>query len=164
MVKSGIFREDFYYRINVIPIHCPPIKERLSDIPDLAQFILHRHSQESKLELPAISAGAISKLMNHDFPGNVRELENVLERAMALVESNEITAKDIILPTVSNNNLTESDSSNLSIDEHVNQVELQRIKQALQDTNGNVTAAAKVLGTTYRSLRYRIKKLNIQFS
>ena len=167
LIAAGRFREDFYYRINVIPIHAPPLRERMSDIPVLAQRIIENLSVNNDKLPPEIDSESLELLCNYEYPGNVRELENILERSIALNEGQVITKTDIILPesdiaTTLTGDL-EDKNSELTIDEHVNQVEINRIRQALQDSNGNITAAARTLGTTFRSLRYRIKKLEIEF-
>lgn len=166
MIKAGQFREDFYYRVNVIPINAPPLRERAGDIAILTEHLLEKLANQNASEKPQLDADAIEHLCSYDFPGNVRELENILERAIALSEKNTLDRDDIILPERTKNQNSreesESPSEELSIDDHVNQVEIDRIQQALKDTNGNVTAAAKLLGTTFRSLRYRVKKLQIK--
>jgi two-component system response regulator PilR (NtrC family) len=167
LIAAGKFREDFYYRINVIPIHAPPLRKRKSDIPVLARRIIETLSANNKKLPPEIDSESLELLCSYEYPGNVRELENILERSMALNEGQLITRSDIILPerdtaaTLAGE--LEDYSTELTIDEHVNQVEINRIRQALQDSNGNITAAARILGTTFRSLRYRIKKLEIEF-
>ncbi len=169
MIESGQFREDFYYRINVIPIHAPSLRNRSSDIPLLVNQIIEKLSSPED-EIPKIDNDALEALCGYHFPGNIRELENILERTIALKDGLVIKKTDIILPQQEKNSEPSDDTeeqyseqlySELSIDEHVIQIEIDRIKQALEESNGNITAAAEALGTTFRSLRYRIKKLGI---
>jgi two-component system response regulator PilR (NtrC family) len=157
-IESGEFREDFYYRINVIPIVAPPLRKRPEDIPGLVQSIVNRLAAEGDFTPPEVSSDAVEILTGYNFPGNVRELENILERTLALSDSETIEASDITLPDKS----FDSELSDLPIDEHIMHVEIERITAALAETNGNITEAAKVLGTTFRSLRYKIKKLEIE--
>ncbi len=165
LIAAGQFREDFYYRINVIPVHAPPLRERISDIPILARNIIEKLTSVNSTPPLDIDAGSLEALCHYEYPGNVRELENILERIIALKEDRVITKSDIVLPESSQTGISpdapEPDNSDLPIDEHVNQIEINRINKALGDSDGNITAAAKALGTTFRSLRYRIKKLNI---
>ena len=113
---------------------------------------------------PLVESEALDKLKSYAFPGNVRELENILERSLALMESDSIRKDDIDIPEQTKESI-DSDSmldSSLPIDDHVTLVETERIKEALAKTDGNITAAADLLGTSFRSLRYRIKKLGIK--
>lgn len=173
LVHSSEFREDFYYRINVIPVHAPALRDRKSDIPDLVDFFVSNICERNHQQIPSIGDETLKRLIDYEYPGNIRELENILERALTLSESGEVIADDLNLPekvTTSqdenlNENLNENlklDSATLPIDDQIKAIEADRIVQALKQANGNVTAAAKILGTTFRSLRYRIKKLNIQ--
>ncbi len=166
LIESGDFREDFYYRINVIPMMAPPLRKRPEDIPELAEFVVNRLAAEGNFTAPEISAEAMDMLTGYDFPGNVRELENILERTLALSDSEVIEDEDIILPSPSpgrkQNSEFDSELSELPIDEHIMHVEIERITAALAETNGNITEAAKILGTSFRSLRYKIKKLEIE--
>ena len=166
LIDSGDFREDFYYRINVIPMMAPPLRKRPEDIPELAEFVVNRLAAEGNFTAPEISAEAMDMLTGYDFPGNVRELENILERTLALSDSETIEEEDIILPSPSpgrkQNSEFDSELSELPIDEHIMHVEIERITAALAETNGNITEAAKILGTSFRSLRYKIKKLEIE--
>jgi two-component system response regulator PilR (NtrC family) len=161
MIQSGDFREDFFYRINVIPIHAPPVRSRKEDIEVLVINLVNRIANEHNIEPPRFTEGAISFLQSYAFPGNVREMENILERTIALHEGGPIDEESIILPTQPTNHSV-TDHSGLSIDNHIVQVEIDRIQAALEENQGNITAAAKSLGTTFRSLRYRIKKLEIK--
>ena len=168
-VEAGSFRQDLYYRINVIELNIPPLRERITDLPILANFMLNRISANSG-ESYALSESAIEKLQSYAFPGNIRELENILERSATLCDSNEITENDLDLPdskpivTTENPNPEES-SISLSVDQledYLIQKERKAIVAALEQTRWNKTAAAKLLGITFRQLRYRLQKLDLE--
>lgn len=162
LVNQGLFRKDLYYRLDVINLHVPALRERRSDIPELAQEVLIKLAQNNGRRPPRLDRSAIEILMQYDFPGNVRELENVLERALALAPGDVIKADDIRLRRVPHNpaaeRATDSDESLASVLDHV---ERQAIQKALRETGGNKTKAAKRLGMTFRQLRYRIAKLGL---
>jgi len=161
LVADGQFREDLYYRINVIELNVPPLRERGRDILILANQILERLAQNSGLQAPRLAKDAQVALMGYRFPGNVRELENILERALTLAFGEEITADDIQLRTGQ-----ESDSLELTdgapLGTQLEEIERDAIVNALEQTRYNKTAAAKLLGISFRALRYRIKKLGIE--
>ena len=162
LVAGGAFREDLFYRVNVIEIKVPSLRARLEDVPDLARSILARLARRSRLEVPEIAADAMKLLVGYHYPGNVRELENVLERALTLCSDGHITAADINIrpgPSATVGGVTVSDGA---LDEQVEHIERDAILKALEQTRYNKTAAARVLGITFRALRYRIKKLGIE--
>lgn len=156
-VKVGTLRQDLFYRINVIELKVPSLRERKMDIPILAQSILNRLATDHHQEHVKISTKALAKLEEYDFPGNIRELENILQRAYALSESNEIN--EIDLPAVTNT--TTLPSGDFSLEKHLEEIERKALKNALEQSRWNKTAAAKKLGMTFRSFRYRIKKLGL---
>jgi two-component system response regulator PilR (NtrC family) len=157
MVKSGDFREDLFYRINVIELHVPALRERGEDIPELASLIMQRLGSTADL----LDDSALKALRNYHFPGNVRELENMLERAVTLSAGNQITENDLaIRPGVSATENVVTGGADLG--NQIEDVQRQAIVEALEKTRYNKTAAAKVLGLTFRQLRYRIKKLGIE--
>ena len=158
MVANGDFREDLYYRINVIELHVPALRERGADILALACHILERlGSADARLEESAKSA-----LMQYPFPGNVRELENMLERAVTLSPTGTITASDLHLRPMKSEDAEESPlPTGTDLGDHIEDVQRQAIVDALEKTRYNKTAAAKLLGLSFRQLRYRIKKLGI---
>lgn len=163
MVRDGSFRQDLYYRINVIDLHVPPLRERLGDIPLLTEHILAKLTAADKQEQPALSAAAAAALQRYHFPGNVRELENVLERALALYDGNRIERDDLSLP-VATHDLTKSQDFDLtlgSLEEHLEKIERKALSVALEENQGNKTAAAKQLGLSFRSLCYRLNKLDM---
>ena len=161
LVADGRFREDLYYRINVIEIKVPPLRARLEDVPDLARSILNRLARRSKLAVPEIAGDAMKVLVSYHYPGNVRELENILERALTLCADGRITAADIaVRPGPAP--LVPAEVSDGALDAQVEHIEREAIVKALEQTRYNKTAAAKMLGITFRALRYRIKKLGIE--
>jgi two-component system response regulator PilR (NtrC family) len=159
-VRNGQFREDLYYRINVIELSVPNLRDRTEDIPLLAEQILQILSDKSALTTPPkLNKTAIDALMDYPFPGNVRELENILERALALVENDTISKKDLHL----NKSTRQAAAENQNLDNmDLAGREKTTILQALEKTRWNKTAAAKLLGLSLRQLRYRLEKLNIE--
>ena len=156
-VKRGAFRQDLYYRLNVIELRMPSLREMRDDIPRLAAAILERHaSAERRLQL---SADALNALQAYDFPGNVRELENVLERAIALTTGPEIRPAELQLVTRAAPEA--ADVAGLPLQERLDAIERQAIYAALERTRYNRTATAKLLGITFRALRYRMERLGI---
>ena len=164
-VAAGRFRQDLYYRLNVIELSVPPLRERREDIGLLAERALRRLAAECGLEPARLSDEALDKLKNYRFPGNVRELENMLERAYTLCEDDVIQASDLRLgdaPAASGGdgaggNLAQIDD----LEDFLENIERQAIMQALEETRWNRTAAAQRLGLSFRSMRYRLKKLGI---
>jgi two-component system, NtrC family, response regulator PilR len=169
LVAQGLFREDLFYRINVIELRVPALRERPDDIPDIAQAILERLGRRSGLQPPKLAEDALDLLQSYPFPGNVRELENVLERALTLCVSGVITAEHIKLratatrptATVALPTATAT-TGGAALGEHLEEIERDAIVKALEKTRYNKTAAAKLLGMSFRALRYRIKKLGIE--
>lgn len=157
-VDQGAFRQDLYYRLNVIELRIPPLRERREDVPALVQAILTRLCG---LCPPELSPAAWSALKAYPFPGNVRELENILERATALCSGTAIEADDLQLGAES---LAEARTGRAgeTLDDYLNRVERQAIQEALEQTDGNRTAAARVLGISFRSLRYRLDRLGME--
>ena len=159
-VKSGAFRQDLYYRLNVIELRMPSLREMREDIPALAEAILRR--QSGGREPPRLTAAALQELQTYDFPGNVRELENVLERALALTTGAEIDRGDLQLVPTEADKVAPPDVSGLPLQERLDLVEKKAILDALAQTHYNRTAAAKLLGITFRALRYRMERLGIK--
>ena len=160
LVENGKFRRDLYYRINVIELFMPALRERAEDIPELASFILKKLAATANSPSLELSDQALQKLKEYQFPGNIRELENILERAMTLCEGNVIRVDDLKLSDIEDN----PDGSQVQKDElntYLTEIEKQKILQALEKTRWNKTAAAKVLGISFRALRYRLEKLGI---
>jgi len=171
MIDQGKFREDLFYRINVIPVIAPSLRARAGDIPELALHFVKVISEKIGVTAPELSEEALKMLASHSFPGNVRELENILERTLALHDGTTIQASDIDVPKRSSTqiaDLRETTPDRFSIGEmdgaiesHLEKIEKRLIEEALQNSGGNITRAAELLGTTFRSLRYKIKKLEI---
>ena len=163
LVAQGDFRQDLFYRINVIELHIPPLRERPEDVALLIEHFVEQIAHEWQTEKPALDKQALTALQAYSFPGNVRELENILERAMTLCEKNMITEADLQLPDVyqsESGNFTQPDE--FALDSTLDEKEREVIVQALEKTRYNKTAAAKLLGISFRALRYRIKKLDIE--
>ena len=162
-VAAGRFRQDLYYRLNVIELRVPPLRERREDIALLADTLLRRLAEECGDSPARLHPDALAKLQNYRFPGNVRELENMLERAYTLCEDEEIKAGDLRLSDAGA--AGESGEANLAqidnLEDHLEEVERKLIMQALEETRWNRTAAAQRLGLTFRSMRYRLKKLGL---
>lgn len=186
-VAEDRFRQDLYYRLNVIELAMPSLRERAADIPELADQILARLAASYSAEKPDIAASAMEQLCRYDFPGNVRELENVLERAFTLCEGGAIVAADLQLGSTlaesgtmaarSSTDNTDADPDNSdpvsapaalslpagqSLEDFLESIERTLITEALEATRWNKTAAAKQLGITFRALRYRLKKLELE--
>ncbi|MGP8099009.1 MAG: sigma-54-dependent transcriptional regulator [Steroidobacteraceae bacterium] len=167
LVAEGKFREDLFYRVNVIELRVPSLRERPEDVPELAEAILRRLGRRMKITPPMLGKDALAALEAYAFPGNVRELENILERAITLTTAGEIRANDIQLRpspggATSANAGTGSAPNVGALGDHLEDIERDAIMKALEQTRYNKTAAAKVLGMSFRALRYRIKKLGIE--
>lgn len=161
-VATGEFRQDLFYRLNVIELKMPSLREIPEDIPLMVTALLERLAQQNGGTGPELSKPAMNALSNYDFPGNVRELENILERAVALCDGKIIQEADLYLteskePAGSQSNTERT----LPLHEYLDQIEREQIMKALEKTRYNKTAAAKVLGITFRSLRYRLDRLGI---
>ncbi|WP_374247001.1 sigma-54-dependent transcriptional regulator [Zoogloea sp.] len=165
MVEATRFRQDLFYRLNVIELRMPPLRERAEDIPQLAEILLARLSESSGLPPVRLSEGALRALKGYAFPGNVRELENVLERAMALSSGEFIEADDLLLDPSDMGDAspaTPAAPGGADLQDYLDQVERHAIAEALEKSGGNRTAAARALGVTFRSLRYRLERLGIK--
>lgn len=186
-VEQGRFRKDLYYRINVIDVQVPSLRERLEDLPDLTTTLLKRISASEGTDSATVDASALQALSSYTFPGNVRELENILERAFALSEDGTITAEDLQFSSVvstAQQAHTESQSNTAThtpttapataatgtnhlaqgkgdLEGYLESIERDILSAALEECRWNKTATAKLLGISFRSLRYRLKKLNL---
>ena len=157
--EAGKFRQDLYYRLNVIELRMPSLREIPEDIPLLAESILAKLARAAGAEKAALSAAALRALQQYPFPGNVRELENVLERALALSATEAIEASDLQLSIPAPTGAQSAGPMNLQ--DHLDRVEREAILEALEKTRYNRTAAAKLLGITFRALRYRMARLGL---
>ena len=172
LVDEGEFRQDLFYRINVIQVTVPPLRSRGEDIIFLSKYVLQSLAKDWDMELPKLSPKAEQALEEYQFPGTVRELENILERAVTLCDDEVITPEHLQLPTdgvpVSKPSAASNGEHAIpdfvegdSLEEYLTDIEKQAILKALEDTRWNRTAAAKKLGMSFRSLRYRLKKLGL---
>jgi two-component system response regulator PilR (NtrC family) len=177
LVDANEFRQDLYYRINVIELRMPPLRERREDIAPLAERYLDKLAPEWSISRPRLSPEALQALEQYDYPGNVRELENVLERAVALSDGDIIRAEDLQLasrpapavvapPVVVGNGAAAelpplAGAQRVGLETYIDSLEREAIHKALEECRYNKTAAAKKLGITFRALRYRLKKLGI---
>ncbi len=188
LVSEGRFRHDLFYRINVIELDVPPLRERAGDLPLLCDAILKRLAHAMKRRAPTLSSESVEALEHYGFPGNVRELENVLERALAMADGDAISVYDLRLPTQSSSataaahaaasaaqtqpaaspaavdprTLNPRDTSTSALPSYIEEIERNAIQQALQEHRYNKTKTAAALGITFRALRYKLKKLGIE--
>lgn len=167
-VAAGHFRQDLFYRINVIQLRVPPLRERGDDIRLLADFCLQQLAKDWGVAAPRLSNAALTALMTYRFPGNVRELQNILERAMTLSDGQAIEPDHLQLPESHAPSvlatlppISESSDVPASLEDYLFEIEKRAILKALEETRWNRTAAAKKLGMTFRSLRYRLKKMGL---
>ncbi|WP_296935029.1 sigma-54 dependent transcriptional regulator [uncultured Marinobacter sp.] len=178
LVQEGSFRQDLFYRINVIELAVPPLRERPDDIPLLSNHILKRIAKEYECEPASLTPAAVERLRSYEFPGNVRELENVLERAFTLCDADQIDAEDLHLGNgvqhassatqiIAEGQAGEGEGvavpdGEIDLEGYLEGIERQAIEKALEATRWNKTAAAKRLGISFRALRYRLKKLGME--
>jgi two-component system response regulator PilR (NtrC family) len=168
LVESGDFRQDLYYRINVIELKVPSLRQRREDIPQLAQHVLEKLAREQNIATPRLGPVAVETLQRYSFPGNVRELENILERALTLSDGREIQPDDLALPETEapsaedDKSLLPEPPNGVQLEDYLENIERAAILKALEQTDNNKTAAAKVLGITFRAMRYRLKKLGLE--
>ncbi len=178
LVEQGHFRQDLFYRINVIELQIPPLRERGEDVRELTEVVLDRLAQEGSGDRVTLDDQALEALRNYSFPGNVRELENILERALAMCEGDTVQPDDLMLPEhtprpTRNDPAADANgdagaaasplphNSDQPLDDYISNLEREAIMKALEETRFNKTAAARKLGITFRALRYKLKKLNI---
>jgi len=165
-VKTGEFREDLFYRLNVIPITLPPLRKRKEDIPALAEYFIQKYATEFGKEVKKISPYALQLIMEYPFPGNVRELENIIERSVALETGNIILPENLIISEEEQEDLSSFSDSDfgeggINLNEEIRRIERQLIEKALKKSNNSKTKAARYLNVSYDSLLYRIEKLGI---
>ncbi len=165
-VKAGKFREDLYYRLNVIPIEIPPLRKRKEDIPLLAGYFSEKYSREFGKDVKKISAYALELLMEYEFPGNVRELENIIERSVALETSNIILPENLVMSKQEQGNglsvaEIELPDEGIMLNETMNEVERSLIVKALDRARGSKKRAAELLHISYDSLKHRLEKFGI---
>lgn len=167
-IIQGRFREDFFYRLNVVHIHLPPLRERREDIPLLAQYFLEKYSRELGKDIRSISSYALDVLMKYNFPGNVRELENIIERSVALENSNIVLPDSLVLSEhkregrkteLPSFHLT---SAGMDLEKELSELEKELLQQSLQLSNGVIKKAAELLNLSFRSMRWKIKKYGLK--
>jgi two-component system response regulator PilR (NtrC family) len=165
-VKTGEFREDLYYRLNVIPVFLPPLRERREDIPLLINNFIDKYARMFGKEIRNISSYAVELLMNYDFPGNIRELENIIERSVAMETSNIILPESLTLQSDRVGGKSKFDieitDKGIDLDTELEKIEKIIIEKALLKTKGTKTRAAKLLNVTIDSLRHRVEKLGVE--
>ncbi len=191
LVRDGVFRQDLFYRLNVIEMRLPSLREHPEDIPELVQAILDRLSRQAGLAQPRMAQSALMALQRYAFPGNIRELENILERAFTLCEDGLIEEADLLLPTPQSSAMRSPSSAQIAdleeptppavpprsefeprtvpilqpptgnLEGYLEEIERAAILRALEATRHNKTAAAEKLGISFRALRYRLKKLGL---
>jgi len=166
-VAQGRFREDLYYRLNVIQVQLPPLRARAEDIPLLVHHFIEKYSEELGKSVASVSADAMERLISYQYPGNVRELENIVERAVALSRGPEIVT-EALPPTILERReaqpSTRIPEEGVSLDELVNDYERSLLSEALRSAGGVKKRAAKLLGISFRSFRYRLEKLELDES
>jgi DNA-binding NtrC family response regulator len=165
MSQDGRFREDLYYRLNVLSIEIPPLRERRSDIPVLIDYFVKKHTRNSSSKITGLDSQARKLLLDYHYPGNVRQLESAIERAVLLAEGDKITVEDLPpemhraeTPIGASNELFKLPAAGINFEE----VERSLIMQAMERTDYNITKAAKLLGLTFRTLQYRLEKFGIK--
>jgi len=167
-IIQGRFREDLFFRLNVVHLHLPPLRERRDDIPLLAQYFLEKYSRELEKNVRSISSYALDALMNYNFPGNVRELENIIERSVALESSNIILPESLVLSEYKKEGEKKGVPSihltpaGLDLEKELSQLEKDLIQQALQLSNGVIKKAAELLHVSFRAMRWKLQKYNLR--
>jgi Nif-specific regulatory protein len=158
-VVAGTFREDLYYRLNVFTITLPPLRERRTDVPALAQYFLDKYSREHRRDIRRITSRALELLAAHPWPGNVRELENAIERAV--VSCGGAVVDEFHLPEALRGTAAPEEPERLTLSEAVERLERQMIGDAMREADGNLARASRALGTTERILRYKADKYGL---
>ena len=169
-IQEGSFREDLFFRLNVIPVTLPPLRDRKDDIPLLSGHFLARYAKSMQRPVRRLSADAQADLMGYDWPGNVRELENVIQRYVALSDGEIIDRIELSRALSGSNPVAEAlaiedfdpEGQGFVLDEVMEEIERRFLVRALEQTGGNLTQAAKLLGMSYRSIRYKVKKLHVR--
>lgn len=162
LIKEEKFREDLYYRLNVVTINVPALRDRREDILPLINNFLKKYSSETDKKDIKFSREAIDKLLKYSFPGNVRELENIVHHSIVLARDNIITTQDLPSNLMSQSTSIDFNSMEISLPEKVNALEISLVKSALEKTSGNQSAAARLLGISERNLRYKLEKWDMK--
>ncbi|KAA3621874.1 MAG: sigma-54-dependent Fis family transcriptional regulator [Proteobacteria bacterium] len=165
LVAAGKFRNDLYYRLNVIELRVPDLRERREDIPTLANYFLARLNDHNDAPVKTLSDSALELLQNHHFPGNIRELENIIERAYTLSNAERIAADEILIPNDGIHDETRGSEDyrpgDEPLDDHLAEIERRALVAAIEKAGGNKTVAAELLGMSFRSIRYKLKKYGL---
>ncbi len=164
-VEAGDFRKDLYYRLAVVPIHLPPLRSRTEEIPELARHLLERHARRMEVPIDGIEPEAMEVLIDYSWPGNIRELENVLERALVLTEGPKVGLDDLpeaVRKPAPDGPMLAMDGDDLSVKRHGARLERHLIELALDRTGGNKTQAAELLELSPRALRYKIQEYGLE--
>ena len=169
-VRDGSFRADLYYRINVLPIHLPPLRERRQDIPLLAAHFMNKYARKLKRELNGITPEVQQRLMSYDWPGNVRELENTVQRAVTLARRDVLDTDPILagrrgpVESVPDESVISIPDEGLDLEKRLEEIERRYLLAAIDKTEGHLTNAAKLLGISFRAIRYKVKKYGLRES
>ena len=163
-LEQGRFREDLYYRLNVVPINIPPLRDRKGDIPFLAIHFVSKLSKDLGASAKQLSPGALDRLLSHSWPGNVRELENTIERSLVLASGDTLQASDIRLEAPRGSSVSTQQAPLLPEGETLEHWEQMMIREALRRANGNKSRAARILGLTRNALRYRLTQMGLESS
>src|ERR1041385_5453834 len=161
-LEQGTFREDLYYRLNVVPLNIPPLRERKVDIPFLANHFVRKLAPDTGSRVESITDAAMEKLMSYHWPGNVRELENVIERSLVMVSGTELDASDIKLESAPRPRPQSGDAHFLPEGVTLDEYEQEIIREALKPADGNQSQAARLLGLTRNALRYRLTQMGLE--
>ena len=157
LIKSGAFREDLFFRINVINVELPPLRERDNDILLLISHFTEKYAEEMGKKIPVFSTESLKVLKNYTWPGNVRELENIIQRLIVMTENKQINVSD--LPSIMRFSAI---NKNFDLNKSLSEIEAEHIKNILDSTKGNKTRAAEILGIDRKTLRDKIKKYKIK--
>ena len=170
-VMDNSFREDLYYRLNVINIYMPPLRDRKEDIPLIANFFINKYSREMEKDVSEISSYSMDCLMNYQFPGNIRELENIVEKGVALATTSIMLPESLELSKLKTGSSQKTGTENaddffisqdgIELDKILEQYEKNYVREALKMSKGSITGAARLLGISFRSMRYRLEKFKI---
>jgi len=162
LIQAGKFREDLYYRLNVISLELPPLRNRQEDIELLAGSFLKKFAAEYRKPLPVLSSAALVILQNYEFPGNIRELENLIQRAVLLSEGEQLQPSDLPVASSAKFNEPVFTQGDFSLNRQVQLLEMSLISRALEKTNGNQIQASKLLGLSERNLRFKLEKYHLR--
>lgn len=161
-MRKGRFREDLFFRLNVITMKIPPLQERREDIPMLVDHFLRGYARENRKKVEGISRKAKDLLMKYDYPGNVRELENIMERAVVICRGSLISTEDLPFKSQELKHAPVADEKERTLRRNIETLERELIEEALEAAGGNQTHAAAALGLSERMLRYKLKKYRLK--